>query len=151
MSTFQYRSGTSWVTPTTKIKRWNGGSTSWNNINKIRRMSGGSWVLDWLSPVTVSVSPATANGTVTNNNASSVVTSNPVTATGSGGTGSYTYSWTIDNSSITINTPSSANTTFGASVNLNSAVSGNATIHCSDGNTIGTAVVPVQLIHNSTS
>jgi hypothetical protein len=61
-------------------------------------------------PLSISISPASiANLRL----GAGSLTSDPATGTGAGGSGGYTYAWTyVSGDSYTINSPSSATTTF---------------------------------------
>jgi hypothetical protein len=69
-------------------------------------------LLAGVSPLSVSVAPST----VTQTSASSPVTSNPATATVTGGIPPYAYAWTVSNQSgptnITVLSPALASTAF---------------------------------------
>lgn len=61
-------------------------------------------------PLTISISPASIANLRTG---AGNLTSDPATGTGAGGSGGYTYAWTyVSGDSYTINSPSSATTTF---------------------------------------
>ena len=65
-------------------------------------------------PLSISISPSSLYNSRTGNGS---LTSSPATGTGSGGTGPYTYAWTyVSGNSYTINSPSSATTTFTTSL-----------------------------------
>lgn len=68
-------------------------------------------------PLAASVSPTTVSGNVQSASKNPSVTSGAATVSASGGTGSYSYSWTfVSGNSFTINSPTSASTTFTAQV-----------------------------------
>lgn len=93
-TTVKYRSGGGWVTP-----------------SAVRRRQGGAWVQVWpvATPLAVSVHPTEAFGTL----GSGVHYSDSVTATASGGTGSYTYSWKkVADGNVSIVSPTSSTTAF---------------------------------------
>ena len=58
-------------------------------------------------------------------------TSPLVRSTVNGGSGNYTYQWSVDNNKITINTPTSADTTFRAS-GFNGIIEGVGTLTVTD-------------------
>jgi hypothetical protein len=61
-------------------------------------------------PLTISISPASIANL---RSGAGSITSDPATGTGAGGSGGYTYAWTyVSGDSYTINSPSSASTTF---------------------------------------
>ena len=74
--------GSAWVDLTTH-KRWDG--AAWQDIT----LSGGGG-----SGLSAIASPGSATGAVTNSSLFTVVTSNSVTVTATGGTAPYTYAWT---------------------------------------------------------
>lgn len=66
------------------------------------------------APLSISISPSSLYDSRTGGGS---LTSSPATGTGSGGTGPYTYAWTyVSGNSFTINSPSSATTTFTTSL-----------------------------------
>lgn len=74
------------------------------------------------APLSVSISPSSLYNSRTGNGS---LTSSPATGTGSGGTGPYTYAWTyVSGNSYTINSPSSATTTFTTSLTAGQLKSG---------------------------
>ena len=81
----------------TTLKRWDG--ASWVDITLLKRWDGASWV-DITLPggggggLSATASPGSATGAVTNSSLFTVVTSNSVTVTATGGTAPYTYAWT---------------------------------------------------------
>lgn len=101
--------------------------------------------------------PATAAGSFTNGPASltpstRVITSSPATvATGSGGTGSYTFTWAriSGSAAISATSPSAASTTFSATVGVDANVVAVFRVTVSDGITSATADVTVTLSYNS--
>jgi len=104
-----------------------------------------------LGALTVTVNNATVSGSITNNSCANAVTNNVSVTSVTGGSGSYSYAWTIDNGSINITYPSSSTTDFSAFVCCPACGDqnqvGNATITVTDNNTgqTGTAVVEVLL------
>ncbi len=107
------RSGASWVDPTA-VRRRNG--TSWIATTFIRRRSGGAWVEAWpnYTPLSATAAPANAYGWSTGSTTTGTVQSEAVTATPSGGSGSFTYNWALvsGSSAVTAVSPSSATTSF---------------------------------------
>lgn len=108
------------------------------------------------TPVSASAPPA-ASGTFTNSPASltpstRVIMSSPATvATGSDGTGSYTFAWAriSGSAAISATAPSAASTTFSATVGVDDSVSAVFRVTVSDGITSATADVTVTLSYNS--
>ena len=90
--------------------------------------------------LTVSVSPNPVTGSGSGQSGATLsITSATATATASGGNGTYTYAWAyISGSSFTINSPSSAATTFTGSVvaGLNATITYTGIYRCTatDGN-----------------
>lgn len=73
-------------------------------------------------PLSISISPSSLYNSRTG---SGSLTSSPATGTASGGTGPYTYAWTyVSGNSYTINSPSSATTTFTTSLTAGQLKSG---------------------------
>ena len=65
-------------------------------------------------PLSISISPTSIANLRTG---AGNLTSDPATGTGAGGSGGYTYAWTyVSGDSYTINSPSSATTTFTTSL-----------------------------------
>lgn len=112
--TFARKSGGSNVT-ITAVKRRSAGA--WVDVQTVKRRLSGAWVTVWTAYTAVSVvlntysvtkygSGSTVNGPSGN--------TAPVTATPSGGTGSYTYSWTriSGDTSTVISATNTASVTF---------------------------------------
>lgn len=102
--------------------------------------------------VSASVSPATISKTSFGSAATGASgLTNPVTATGSGGTGSYTYAWTLisGDASTTISNSTTASVTF-SRANCNTGVDYVSTWKCtvSDGTTSASGNVQVTLSYN---
>ena len=69
-----------------------------------------------LGPLVVTVDYSSVSGNITNNSCANAITT-PVTVTSvTNGSGSYSYSWTINNGNITIVTPTSISSRFEALV-----------------------------------
>ena len=108
-------------------------------------------------PLTVSVSPAAADGTFTNNPASNSpatrsVASNSVTASPSGGTPGYTYSWARVSGStdITASAPTSESTNFSATVPVSTTLQATFRVTVTDSlGATATRDVVVTLIYDS--
>ncbi|WP_372732236.1 hypothetical protein [Novosphingobium sp.] len=68
---------------------------AWRRLTYAEAYLDGEWetIATYTSPVSVTISPASTNGSGAFNGPISVLTS-PVTATPSGGLGPYTYAWT---------------------------------------------------------
>lgn len=105
----QIRQGGTWITPTA-LKIYSGGA--WRNIRGIKIYANGAWrdVASFTSPISLAISPTS----ISKSSVSSVVTTAAVTATPTGGTSPYSYSWTrlSGASEITANSPTSASTSF---------------------------------------
>ena len=116
--TISRRSGSNWVIPS-NIRRRSG--SSWVDVQNIYRRSGNTWITVYTAYTapTASVSPTTVLGSYFGSMPPPNITTNNATATASGGTGNYTYTWervsgstlffaTAPNNAITafqINTP----------------------------------------------
>lgn len=73
-------------------------------------------------PLSISISPSSLYNSRSGGGS---LTSSPATGTGSGGTAPYTYAWTyVSGNSYTINSPSSASTTFTTSLTAGQLKSG---------------------------
>jgi hypothetical protein len=86
-----------------------------------------------LSAVTITPSPVTSEGF------DNVQTTEEVTAAPSNGLGPYTYAWTVISESVTINSPSSAKTTF-TSRTMTPGEVYSAVVRCTCTDSTGTAV-----------
>lgn len=87
-------------------------------------MTGITAILTAAATLTVSVSPTSATGEGTSGGTLQNVTTNSVTATPSV-TGTYTYEWLKSSGDdVTINSPSSASTTFSKVLEVQSSASG---------------------------
>lgn len=124
--TMQRWNGVSWF-DLTIAKRWNG--TAWFDLTLAKRWNGVSWI-DIPLPsgpppgsLIATVAPGAANGSVVQDSGPTfkTVTSNSVTVTVVGGTGPYTHKWTKNtgSSAVQVTSPTSATTTFFASVPKN--------------------------------
>lgn len=97
--------------------------------------------------VQVGTQPSNVSGTSAAGNPSGVVTSGAATTVGSKGGGTYTYTW--HTTGCTATSPSSASTTFSATVNASSTDSASAFCTISDGVTsVNTSTISVTL-HNT--
>ena len=83
--------------------------------------------------VTVGTQPGNVSGSAAAGDPSGTVTSNTTTCAGSGGTGSYSYKWTIASGTATLTAPNSATTGVTATVNANSTITGTMYCTISDG------------------
>jgi hypothetical protein len=99
---------------------------------------------DWAA-LTASVTPATADGACTGVGSCGTNT-NYVTCSGGGGTGAYSFGWTIDDGTVTISNDTSATTRFGASGSTPSSLNATATCTVSDGVSTATKTVPVSFV-----
>lgn len=148
--------GAVWVDLTT-LKRWDG--AAWVDLTTAKRWDGAAWVdlagFGGGSGFSVTVAPAGASGSVTGASPLfKVVTSNSVTATPTGGTGPYTYSWTkvTGSSSISAASPTAATTTFSATVGRGSVVQATWRITVTDSlSATTTADISVELEYVDTS
>lgn len=84
------------------------------------------------SALTVEVAPSSVSASISNA-APTLATTNAATATPAGALGPVTYLWTVDNGDITINSPTSATTTFSATVGPGGLETGTATCTATDG------------------
>lgn len=103
------RMGGAWVSPTT-AEAFAGGT--WRTLKYAEAYYSGAWrkIVSFVLPLTLSATGGSGSA------ASSTVTGNTATATPSGGLAPFTYSWVhLSGATMTINTPSSASTTFTAS------------------------------------
>lgn len=83
------------------------------------------------APLSVVVSPTSLYKSRVGNGS---ITSDPATGSASGGTPGYTYAWTyVSGSSYTINSPSSAATTFTTTVSVGSSKTGTYRCTVTDG------------------
>lgn len=116
----------------------NATSGTWSAVFTCTATLGGQAVVS--ADVTVTITTTAPLGGSISGNASGTanahsttsITTNGITASGSGGMPGYTYSWSIAGSGITINNPSSATTSFTANVGTNSTVTGTATCTITD-------------------
>ena len=83
--------------------------------------------------VTVGTQPGNVSGSAAAGDPSGTVTSNTTTCAGSGGTGSYSYKWTIASGSATLTAPNSATTGVTGTVDANSTSTGTMYCTISDG------------------
>ena len=103
---FKIKKSGAWADPST-FKRRAGGA--WVNVQTVKRRVSGAWVTVW-SSLSMTLSPTSINRSQT----SALFTTNAVTATPTGGNGSYTYSWTwVSNpGNLNITTSTRQSTTF---------------------------------------
>jgi len=139
------RQGGTWIDPGT-FKRRQGGA--WVVCQNVYRRQGGGWVLIWHYNVSGTVSPAQATGSLVATGPSGQVQTYAVTATGSGGSGAYTYAWSIATVSSgnppTISNPNSASTSFSRNVTQGiGEVTGIAQVRITDANGSSSVVVNV--------
>lgn len=130
---FRRRSGSSWP-DIGNIRRRSG--SSWVQVEKVRRRVGSSWVEVWTNYVPLDGDRSTISGNVFMPEPAPVQTS--VSATGSagatGGTGSYTYVWTIiSGPAAIIGSNTNASVSITATVSKNNIVSGTIRCQISDG------------------
>ena len=124
-------------------KRRSGGA--WVDVTSVKRRVGGAWVDVW--PLNLTLSSPNATGLHVNSPASNIPANRTVTTgtvTASGGT-TYTWAYLSGDSSITANTPSSASTSFSASIPIGG--SKNAVFRVTSGSL--TADVNVSLSYDS--
>lgn len=130
---FRRRSGSSWP-DIGNIRRRSG--SSWVQVEKVRRRVGGSWVEVWTNYVPLDGNRSPIGGDVFMPEPAPVQTD--VSATGSagatGGTGSYTYVWTILSGPAAISgSNTNASVLINATVLKNGTVSGTIRCQISDG------------------
>lgn len=140
LATAEYWDGAAFV-PLTIAKYWNG--TVFVDI-PLPGGGGGSF--------SVTASPGSASGAVTDNNLFVNVVSNGVTVTPTGGTGPYTYLWTkvSGDSAVTVSNSTAASVTFSATVPRDQER--NAVYRCTVTDSLAASAfvdVYVFLIHNS--
>lgn len=104
------------------------------------------------NPIVVTVSPSPSDTTRSGGPLLGAVTSGMVTASATGGTGSYTYSWTYVSGStnMTCNSPSAAATSFSTKTNISGAITTVWKVTVSDGTTSNTYNESVTLDYEST-
>lgn len=130
---FRRRSGSSWP-DIGNIRRRSG--SSWVQVETVRRRVGGSWVEVWTNYVPLDGDRSPIGGDVFIPEPAPVQTS--VSATGAagatGGTGSYTYVWTILSGGAAISgSNTNASVLINATVPKNGTVSGTIRCQISDG------------------
>lgn len=105
------------------------------------------------NPIVVTVSPSPSTTTKSGGPLYGAVTSGVVTASATGGTGSYTYSWTYVSGStnMTCNSPSAAATSFSTETNISGAITTVWKVTVSDGTTSNTYNESVTLDYESTT
>ena len=140
-----------WVSPTQAEIFLNG---AWRTLQYGEAFIDGAWrrIVSFVAPYTaLSISPSSPSASST----SEPITSGDVTATPNGGFGPFTYSWSIVSTGgmtgLTINSPSTASTTFTGSVGGTAGDSGTATFRCIATDSLGTsqsATVSVYFEHS---
>lgn len=121
MSTLKRWDGAVFVDLST-FKRWDG--STWVDITTAKRWDGANWI-DITLPgggggtLTATISNGSVgNGSVGEEETCPTITSQSTTVTATGGTGPYTYLWTrlSGSSAILCDSPTTATTTFSASI-----------------------------------
>lgn len=142
------KSGGANVAPTT-VKRRSGGT--WADVQTIKRRSSGAWVTVWTNtgPLSASVDPSSISRFGTGSASSGPSGSTGiVTASGSGGSGNYTFSWAriSGDSSTAISSTTAATVTFNRA-SCNNGINYNSVWRCtvSDGTSSAYADVNVTL------
>lgn len=118
---------------------------AWRRITRAEVYRSGTWrsCLSFVPPLSVSVSPASADGTVNPPRPSAAtVTSNQVQATPSGGAAPYRYAWSVLDGGATATSPNMAATAFRAFLGSEQNTSGTARVTCTD-NSGNTAVADI--------
>lgn len=88
---------------------------AWRTLVSAEAYVSGAWrgVGTFVQPLTLATSPSAVSKTAH----AFIITSDPVTATPSGGAGPYSYAWSVfSGGPFTINSPTSATTTITANV-----------------------------------
>ena len=111
---------------------------AWRALKYVEGYIGGAWrrIATFVLPPTLSINPGVGGGSGSN-----PVTSDTVTATPSNGLAPFTYAWSVLSSTgltgITINSASSASTTFTATVSGPDGSIGYLTVQCIATDAIG--------------
>lgn len=136
------RVGGSWQEVESGLVRVGG---AWKRLDSVRVYVSGAW--KDAETFTPPLSVTTSGDEVASRLGAGVATSLPVTATPAGGLGPYTYAWTRLSGVGSANSPTSASTTFSATLSNGDDVSGvfRVTVTDSLANT-ATADVTVQFI-----
>lgn len=145
-------SGSAFVDVAT-LKRWTGSALV--DITLAKRWTGSAWVDIALpggggSSVTVTTDKKIVTASLDTHSMVSEMTSPPITATATGGTGPYTYLWTkySGNSAIVPDSPTSATTTFSANVPRDTSYTTSFQVLATDSlGVTDTAIVSVTLNH----
>jgi hypothetical protein len=107
----------------------------WRTITRGEAVLGGNWhtIASFVPPLSLTVNPSAASGVRrTKTPSSGVVATNSVVATPKGGSGPYSYAWTIVSGSANITSPSMASTAFTATLPPESDQSAIARVSCTD-------------------
>lgn len=118
---------------------------AWKQLASVRVYVGGAWkeAETFVPALSVAIS---GSGIATRIGPGNVTTP-PITATPSGGLSPYTYSWTRVSGVGTVNSPTSATTTFSATLANGDDVSGTFRVTVTDSlATVATADVTIQFI-----
>ena len=120
------------------------------NADSAQNMSIGAALAASVAPTSAAI--LFVNNPASNSPASRVLTTNSVTASATGGTAPYVFSWThiAGSTAVTADTPSDAITTFTATVNINTQLDATFRVTVTDAALSTTTVdVPVTLRYDS--
>lgn len=109
----RFRKGGAWRDVESGFFRF---GASWKRLVRGEYFDGSQWkqIASFVPPLSASIDPNFAGGT---RNSPGIATTNPVTASPTGGQAPYSYVWELISGSLaTANNPNSATTTFSASV-----------------------------------
>lgn len=108
---------------------------AWRRIVRGESYRGGGWstIASFISPLTLTVSPAYISGIVSSAKpVRQSVTSDYATALPSGGTGPYSYAWSA--TGVTVTNPNNAVTAVRATLSPEQQASGFLAVTCTDAN-----------------
>jgi len=106
---------------------------AWRRISRAEVYRGGAWrpCLSFVPPLALDVTPFVEGGARSQTARPATVTSSPATATPLGGTGPYSYVWTINGGAF-VTAPNMASTQFRATIPAGGELNGTATVVCTD-------------------